>query len=138
MCRRRLKTAAISIDRNQDTNALIIDSQSRATRTDGNERLLRQRLLRTSCPAPAAPPGFRRGSIPVEDLEQAERSIGRRLRWLLSQPLGGCAPLGRVLLVRIGESGSGRHAVKLVAGSIISTEKNYAANFGSAGVSDTR
>ncbi len=36
----------------------------------------------------AAPPGCRRGSITVEDLEQAEPSIDGRLGWSLSRPLG--------------------------------------------------
>ena len=77
--------------------------ESRAARAVGNDQLLRLRLLRSSCPAPAAPPGCRRGSITVEDLEQADPSIDGRLGWLSSQPLELCAPLGRELSVEKGK-----------------------------------
>jgi hypothetical protein len=63
--------------------------ESQAARAVGKDQVPRLRLLRSSCPATAtgAPPGCRHGSIPVEDLEQAEPSIDRRLGWLSSQPL---------------------------------------------------
>jgi hypothetical protein len=65
--------------------------ESRAAHAVGNDQLLPLRLLRSSCPPTAAPPGCRRGSIPVEDLEQVEPSIDGCLRWLSSQPLGALA-----------------------------------------------
>jgi len=61
--------------------------ESRAPHAVGNDQLLRLQMWRSSCPAPPAPPCCRRGSITVEDLEEAEASIDRLLGWLSSQPL---------------------------------------------------